>query len=907
MNLDPKKTLFLIDGSSFLYRAYYGIRPLHTIKGIPVHAVYSFCRMIKKLIDRFHPQYIAIIWDSKGKTTRHDMFEHYKAKREAPPSDLFEQKKYIVQFAQLIGMHQVAQQGIEADDIMFSIAQEQKALGNTTVLITSDKDMGQTVDSQRIMIFDAWKDILYDQAAFEKKVGVPIAKLPFYFALLGDTSDNIPGVRGIGEKGALELVYQFDSLEQLYDNLDKVTKERTRAALIANKENAFLSYRLFLLQMHPSHLQLSDFAFDEKNWVKALPLFQELQFQSLVKEIAALEKINAGVSPTVAQKMVEYDFITILSADQLESLGNMLRQKKLFACDTETDTVTPLLANSCVGISFCVQEGTAYYLPFGHKNMQQLPRDYVVDQLRSIFEDPTIKKIFHNAKFDQEALLSIGISVQGISFDTLIAANLTTKDWQRIGLKYLSEYYFQEPMLTFQEVVKDNKFKNFSYVPLDLATRYAAADAHQTLRLAPLLEKELHEQNLWQLYSTVEFPLVQVLYEMEVEGILLDTHLLASIGAQVERELQDIINEIGQKIGIAMSEINLNSPKQVEQLLFVTLQLPPQKKSAKRTGFSTDQEVLQILSSMHPVPALIMKHRELSKLKSTYIDALPETFNQHTKKIHTWFSQITVPTGRLSSSDPNLQNIPTNTSYGLEIRAAFIPKPGDIFLSADYSQIELRVLAYLSQDQNLIEAFLHNRDIHTETASALFDVAPELVTHEQRQIGKRINFSVLYGMTPFGLSQDLGIPFKDAKIYIERYFAKYPQVSAWMEQVIVDTKHNGYVTTHWGRRRWISAIYEKNRALYEEARRVAINTVAQGTAAEIVKQGMIALNTHFKEKKLNTKIVLQIHDELLLTVPRTEIDLVTVLTKSTLENVVQWNVPLIVTTRSGNNWKEVTK
>ena len=908
MNFDPKKTLFLIDGSSFLYRAYYGMRPLHTAQGVPVQAVYSFCRMIKKLLDTFGPQHIAIIWDSKGKTTRHHMFEQYKATRQAPPSDLFEQKKYIVQFADLIGLKQIAQEGIEADDIMYSIAQEQKQLGTTTLLITSDKDMGQTVEDQIIMIFDPWKELLYDQSAFEQKMGIPIKKLPFYFSLLGDTSDNIPGVRGIGDKGAAQLVQQFDSLEHLYQNLGAVSKERTRAALEANKDNAFLSHKLFLLQMHPTGLKLQDFYFDKKNWVKARPLFAELDFRSLLKELDVLEKVEHGVPPAVAQKMVGYEFIAITSIDQLQHLCALIRQRKLVAVDTETDGWNPLIINSCVGISLSVQEGTAYYVPFGHKNMQQLTRDYVVDTLNPIFQDSDVKKIFHHAKFDQEALHGIGIEVNGIIFDTLLAANLVAKNWQRIGLKYLSEQYFNEPMLTFQEVVKDNKYKNFSFVPLDLATNYAAADAHQTLRLKPLLEKALKEEKLFDLYQTIEFPLSQILYEMEVEGIFIDHQFLSDLGKKVTAELDQIITQIGQLIGTPMSEINLNSPKQVEQLLFVTLQLPPQKKSTKRTGYSTDQEVLEFLSALHPVPRLIMKYRELTKLKTTYIDALPKYINPHTQRIHTTFSQTIVATGRLASSEPNLQNIPTNSGgYGIEIRAAFIPKAGHVFLSADYSQIELRVLAHVSHDANLIDAFLSNKDIHAETAAALFDVPLESVTSTQRQIGKRINFSVLYGMTPFGLSQDLGIPFKDAKLYIDKYFAKYPAVSAWMEKVIIDTKHNGYVTTLLGRRRYIPAIYEKNRALYEEACRVAINTVPQGTAAEIMKQGMITLDSALKKEMLGAKMLLQIHDELLISVPSNEIERTEQLVKQALENVVQWNIPLVVSTRIGKSWKEVTK
>lgn len=907
MNLDPKKTVFLIDGSSFLYRAYYGVRPLHTAKGIPVQAVYSFVRMIKKLIDTFGPEYIAIVWDSRGKTTRHAMFEQYKATRQAPPSDIFEQKEYIVKFADMIGLRQIAQQGIEADDIMYSIAQEQKQAGKKVVLITSDKDMGQAIEDEKVVIFDPWKDQIFNEQTFGVKMGLPVAKLPIYFAILGDASDNIPGVKGIGDKGAAELARQFDSIEQIYANIDKVSKERMRTALLANKENAFLSYQLFLLQYHPSGLSDQDLAFNAHNWANARPLFTELDFRSLLKDIDAQENVQRGIVPSIAQKMVGYDFITILSIDQLDNLINLIRQRKLVAIDTETTGIDPMIRNSCIGISFCVQEGTAYYLPFGHKVVPQLSQDYVVKMLQPIFADRQIKKIFHNAKFDLESLQSIGIETQGDIDDTLLIANLITKDWQRNGLKYLSEHYLGEPMLTYEEVVKDNKYKNFSYVPLDLATKYAAADAHQTLRLKSILEKELKQEKLTDLYESIEKPLMRVLYKMELEGISLDVPVLQELGKKVDYELLLIMDKVSSLVGMSKDELNLNSPKQVEQLLFVKLLLPPQKKSAKRTGYSTDAEVLGVLSKMHPVPALIAKYRELSKLKSTYIDALPEYINPHTNKIHTSFSQTQVATGRLSSSEPNLQNIPTITAYGKEIRAAFIPKQGHLFLSADYSQIELRVLAYLSQDPALLNAFAQNRDIHTETAARLFDVNPEHVTPDQRNLGKRINFSVLYGMTPFGLSQDLGIPFGRAKEYIDKYFAQYPKVMEWMEQVIVDTKHNGYVTTLGGRRRYIPAIYEKNRSLYEEARRVAINTVAQGTAAEIMKKGMITLDGLFHQKSFGAQMILQIHDELIISVPAQEVAITEKLVTDTLEKVVDWNVPLVVNTRVGKNWKEITK
>jgi len=903
MNFDPKKTIFIIDGSSFLYRAYYGTRPLHTPQGVPVQAVYSFCRMIKKIIDSFKPEYITIVWDSKGKTTRHEMFEEYKATRQPPPNDLFDQKKLIVEFADMIGMSQIATPGIEADDIMFSLAQEWNRDSGMSVFITSDKDMAQALDSQTV-IFDPFKDEFLDVPAFEKKRGFPVAKLPFYFAILGDTSDNIPGVKGIGEKGATDLVVQHESLKDLYANLEKISKERTRKLLEEQLKNAFLSEKLFLLQYHPTHLKKENVVFDAQNWSKAAPLFEQLNFKSLLKGME--KQLTQGMisAEDKIKNLSKYKFICVTTAQQLHDVCFQLKDHKAFGIDTEGTGLNPL-QNEMVGISLCVKEGESYYIPFGHKvDESQLSWDEVLQALKPILEDEHIIKYMHHAKFDELYLASKGIICKAVEFDTYLAANLVNKDWQSAGLKELSINYFDESMLTFQDVVKDNKYKDFSYVPLELATLYAAVDAHQTFRLKKILEKELKAETLFSLFQDIEMPLSQVLFKMELEGIYCDTQVLQHLDKEISARIADIHAQVIALIGEHNFAINLNSPKQVEDLLFRQLQLPTQKKSAKRTGYSTDQEVLEILSKIHPVPALIAKWREFSKLKNTYIDALPEYINPKTGKIHTTFSQTQVATGRLASSNPNMQNIPV-TSFG--IRAAFKPEEGHIFLSADYSQIELRVLAQLSGDQNLISAFLSGHDIHAETAARLFDVPLENVTNDQRQIGKRINFSILYGLTPYGLSKDLDISFAAAKVYIDKYFAQYPAVSTWMESVIDFTKKHGYVTTHWGRRRYVPAIYEKNRALYEEARRVAINTVAQGTAAEIMKQGMIALDKILQEKKLGAKMILQIHDELLISVPIDQKEITATLVKNALEHIVQWNVPLEVTIRWGNNWDEVTK
>jgi DNA polymerase-1 len=923
MNFDPKKTIFLVDGSSFLYRAYYSLRPLHTPKGVAVQAVYGFCRMLKKLIDTVNPEYIAIVWDSKGKTKRHEIYPAYKATRQAPPSDLFDQKTLISQFAQKVGLAQVIREGVEADDLMFSITKERTKTGEMVVLVTADKDMGQALDENTV-IFDTFKEHFVDVAKFQEIWGFPVGKLPFYFALLGDASDNIPGVHGIGKKGALDLVLQFDSLEDLYANLDKVKSPRTRTALEEQKKNAFLSMQLFLLRYEETGLHKKDFAFDPRQWAQARPLFQEWNFKSLLQE---LEKAP-GAFEEKLKRWQQYNFKAVTNEEQLQELVAELKKKKLFALDTET-TGLNALQDELVGISLCMHKGTAYYIPCvsgqDSKNNTQkateagqetlfapesstgiLTKDRILHELKPVLEDSQYKKIMHNAKFDQLVLWNHGIAVQGLVSDTLIAGRLTVQEGQQSSLKSLSIFYFDESMITYEEIVKDQKRTNFSQVPLAVATLYSAADAHQTYRLYEILDQELANKKMHTLYETIELPLVQVLIDMEATGIYCDSAVLNALDKKISARLKEIEIELIDIIGKQYVGINLNSTKQVGKLLFEDLHLPPQKKSAKGTSYSTDQEVLEALAVVHPVPGLILKYRELYKLKSTYVDALPTYINPKTGRIHTSYSQTGVATGRLASSEPNLQNIPA-TGEGIEIRAAFKPKEGYVFLSADYSQIELRVLAHLCQDKQLMQAFLQGHDVHAQTAAGLFDVSLESVTHEQRQIGKRINFSILYGLTPYGLSQDLKISFKEAKEYIDKYFAQYPQVSSWMEHIIEQTKKWGYAKTLWGRRRYIPTIYEKNQALYHEATRVAVNTVAQGTAAELMKLGMITLSDTLKKEGYGAWILLQIHDELLLEVPEKHVASVEKLTKKVLEGVVDWTVPLVVTTRFGHDWKEVSK
>jgi len=910
--MSQKSPIFIIDGSSFLYRAYYAMRPLQTSQGIAVQAVYGFCRMVRKIIKDFKVEHIVIVWDSKGKNFRHEIFPEYKATRQQAPIDLFEQKELILKFIHDIKMCQFAQVGIEADDLIYALAKKFHEQNCDVVIVSGDKDLAQIVN-HTVKMFDPFKDKMMGQEELQALYGFPLSKLPFYFSLLGDASDNIPGVKGIGKKGATDLVLQFDSLDDLYANINKVDKRRTKELLLDQKDNAYLSLKLFTLQDHVTPIEIADTQFNESDWLLTLPLLKELEFKSLVAEIEKKSSITATSSPEQLALFEEshthlhekYTFMLINNEPDLLKLVEAIKQEKLFAVDTETTGLDPM-ADPCIGISIALHHGTAYYIPFGHTtDGMQLSHDQVRIHLAPIFADASIQKILHHAKFDQVVLHHAGMPVAGVIFDTLIAASLLVPEWQKKNLKALSDFYLHETMITFDDMVKELKIKNFAQVPLNLATHYAAADAHQTLQLYYLFDQNLRKQSLDTLFFTIEMPINDILVAMQLEGIVCDAPLLAKLDALVCTDLAKIEQEI---TAYTQAPINLNSPKQVGQLLFETLKLPIQKKSAKKTGSSTDAQVLATLAKIHPVPALLLKYRELFKLKSTYIESLPTFINPTTHKIHTSFNQALVATGRLSSSNPNLQNIPTgNLGYDIDIRSAFYAQPGQILLSADYSQIELRILAHVSQDQGLIEAFMHGDDVHMQTAMKIFNTPAEQISSAQRGVGKKINFSILYGLTSFGLSKDLEISYKDAEHYIATYLAQYPKVVAWMESVVQFTKEHGYTQTLFGRKRYLPGIYEKNRTLYDLAKRMAINTVAQGTAAEIMKLGMITCVKNLQQAGLQAKILLQIHDELILSVPQDQLETTKAIVQSSLESVVSWEFPLTVQIKTGHSWHDVTK
>lgn len=907
----PKKALFLVDGSYLLYRSFFAIKPLHTAGGIPTNAVYGFCRAIKKLLDSFDPAYIGVVWDSKGGSFRNQVYPEYKAHRQAPPSDLMVQKDLIIQFIELIGICNVALSGFEADDLLATLAR--KKLAQQTVIVCADKDMYQLLEDPSVLITDLFKEEIFNAELYEQKKGYPPSKIPFYHALIGDTSDNIPGVRGIGEKSATELVKSFDSLDHLYQHLARIDKTRIRAALAADESNARLSLQLFSLADAPLHQSLQDFAFVPEQWNRAKNFFHMYEFTSLANTIIApIGNIQQSMVAPVAS---QYWKATIVDTQEaVGALYEKLCAAKIYSFDTETDSLNSV-STEMVGMSFCVELGEAFYLPFAHPAdgvHKNLDRTKTLDLLKKTLENPVHKKVLQHAKFDAHVLRRHGVWVQGVEFDTLIAANLVKQNWATINLKDLSMRLLHERMETYEEVV-GKKYKHFGLVPVEHAASYGAHDARQALAIMPILERMLRDNiDLKEYFYAIDMPFSDLLFRMEAAGITLDRERMAAIDALVADELKGIEGKLRaavptQQLSIGEEpEMNFNSPRQIEFLLFDVLKLPVMTKTAKGSR-STDQEVLEKLSKVHFIPGLLLKYRELTKLRSTYTLPLPKEIDPTSGRIHTTFSQTLVATGRLSSSNPNLQNIPAYSEYGHAIRSAFVAAPGHVLMSADYSQIELRVLAHVSEDPVLCQAFHDGVDIHQQTAAELLGIPKDAVTLQQRQLGKQLNFSIMYGLTPFGLSQDMAIPLKEAKIYIDGYFAAYKQVKNWMDRTVEQGVRDGFVTTLWGRRRYIQELHDKNRTVFEGGRRVAINTPIQGATADLMKVAMLQIDRVLSEKNLVARLLLQIHDEIILEVPEKEIACIESVVRDVMEHVVAWRVPLKVALRTGKHWGDITK
>ncbi|MCM2265052.1 MAG: DNA polymerase I [Desulfuromonadales bacterium] len=888
MDETPQR-LFLIDGSGYIYRAYFAIRHLSNSKGVATNAVYGFINMLLKVVREQQPDHLAVVFDSRGPTFRHALYPEYKANRAAMPDDLVPQVPVIKEVVRAFNMPAIELAGFEADDIIATLAKRFASEGMEVTVVTGDKDLMQVV-SERIRLLDTMKDKVSGLAEVAERFGGTPAQVVEVQALAGDSSDNVPGVPGIGEKTAVELIREFGSVENLLANLDRV-KGKRRENLEAFAEQARLSWQLVKLHDDvPLDLDFNSFSLSPPDREALTRLFKELEFHKLLQEFSSEQQTSGE------------NYRCVLTADDLAALVKALKAAGRFAFDTETTGLDPLRAEM-VGLSFAVKAGEGWYLPVSHHYLgvpAQLPRQLVLDTLRPLMEDPSLAKIGQNIKFDALVLAHAGVELHGVETDTMIASYLAQPAAKSHGMDALASELLGYRTISYSEVTGSGKYQvGFEQVEIEKATVYAAEDADITLRLAEKLLPMVTASGQELLFHTVEMPLVTILTEMERIGVRIDPVFLGGLSREFEGKLAALEQEIHRQAG---GPFNIASPKQLGEVLFERLQLSRGRKT--KTGWSTDSEVLASLAEEHPVAALILDHRSLAKLKGTYSDALPKLIHPDTGRIHTSFNQAVTATGRLSSSDPNLQNIPIRTEEGRRIREGFIPADGCVLLSADYSQVELRILAHLADVPVLKEAFARGEDIHRRTASEVFGVFPEMVTDEQRRQAKTINFGVIYGMSAFGLAKQLNIGRREAQAFIDAYFAHYPGIQAFMAEKINEAREKLYVTTILGRRCAVPEIHSQNGAIRGYAERNAINYPMQGSAADIIKVAMVNIDRQLAEEGLAAKMVLQVHDELVFEVPEAEVDTVRELVRTGMEGAVTLSVPLAVEIGVGKNWRE---
>jgi len=886
--MSKPQRLYLIDGSSYIYRAYFAIRHLSNSRGMATNAIFGFVNMLLKVIRDEAPDHLAVVFDSKGPTFRKELYPDYKANRAAMPEDLVPQIPYIKQLVKAFRMPALEKPGFEADDIIATLARRFAGEELEVTIVSGDKDLMQLV-TDKVHMLDTMKEKLYGPAEVAERFLSP-EKVIEIQALAGDTSDNIPGVPGVGEKTAFKLIEQFGDLENLLANLDQV-KGKLQEKLREFGDQARLSKQLVTLEDQvPLKLDFADFALDPPDREQLGELFRELEFHKLHQEFASEAQQQAG------------NYRAVLTDAELDTLLAALEQAERFCFDTETTGLDPL-QDELVGMSFAVEAGSGWYLPLAHHYLgapQQLDKALVLERLRPLFEDAGKPKIAQNAKFDLLVLRHAGLEVRGIAFDPMIASYLARPEAKSHGMDALAMELLKHRAISFEEVCGKGKNQiSFAEVEVERAVDYAAEDADITLRLAETLAPLLAETGQEQLFREVELPLSSVLADMEWSGVRIDGRFLEGLSKEMAGRLAELEKQIHELAG---GPFNVASPKQLGEVLFERLGLPRGKKT--KTGWSTDVEVLSSLAEEHEVAAKLLEHRSLSKLKSTYTDSLPKLVNPQTGRIHTSFNQTVTATGRLSSTDPNLQNIPIRTEEGRRIREGFIPAAGNVLLSADYSQVELRLLAHLAEVPALKESFLRGEDIHLRTASEVLGIFPELVTPEQRRSAKAINFGVIYGISAFGLARQLGIGRKEAQQYIDSYFERYPQIRTFMDARIKEAREHKFVTTLLGRRCAVPEIDSKNGAIRGYAERNAINYPVQGSAADVIKLAMVNIQRRLEREQLQAKMVLQVHDELVFDVPEAEIETMRALVKEEMEGAVQLSVPLTVEVGVGPTWKD---
>jgi len=897
-----KPLLVLFDGNALLHRAFHALPPLTLRKsGEMVGAVYGFAQMLLKVINELKPSHYAIAFDMKGPTFRHKLFDQYKIHRPETPQELVGQLGRVRELVEAFNIPIFEMEGYEADDLLGTLSNQASGKDIETIIVTGDADAMQLVSPKVKVLYPkprrAFSDtMLFDEAAVKEKYGVNPEQIADLKGLAGDPSDNIPGVAGIGAKTAEKLIGQFGSVEGIYENIDKVEPEKLQALLKENEAVARQSKELAtIVSDMPVKLKLDDCRVSQYDRNKVTALLRELEFASLLPKLPQLE------GPGVEAKPPQGEYKIVNSAAELDKLIKRLKSAKTFAFDTETTGLDPMSAE-LVGISLSAAGGEAYYIPVGHVGLDtvtQLPLEEVIARLKPIMEDKDLGKLAHNGKYDMAVLAQYGITVNNLSFDSMVAAYLLGE--KSMGLKALAFARLAVEMTPISELIgAGKKTIPMSQVEIARTADYACADADMTFRLAGVFESELKEQDLWKLFAEVELPLVPVLLHMERNGVALDGGLLNEMSQRLGEQLARVEKDIYDNVG---HQFNINSPQQLSQVLFQELGLTPARKT--KGGYSTGAAVLEELRGVHPVIELILDYRQLSKIKSTYIDALPGLINQKTGRLHTSFNQTRTTTGRLSSSEPNLQNIPVRGELGKEVRKAFIAPEGSSLLSADYSQIDLRALAHLSQDKSLLGAFRHDEDIHSATAAQVFGVEPSKVTPEMRRVAKTVNFGVIYGMSEYGLEQATGLSREEAAQFINAYFEKYPGVKKYLESTKEQARKTGYVQTILGRRRTIPEINAQNRQVREAAERMAINMPVQGTSADIIKVAMINLEREIEKLKLKSKMILQVHDELIFEVPQAELGEMKKLVPELMTSAMTLSVPLKATVKSGPNWGEM--
>ena len=922
--------LVLVDGSSYLYRAFHAFPPLTNSAGEPTGAMYGVLNMLKSLISQVQPSHIAVVFDAKGKTFRDEMFEQYKSHRPPMPDDLRKQIQPLHDIIRALGIPLLVIEGVEADDVIGTLAVAASKANQKVLISTGDKDMAQLVDDN-IMLINTMNNTLLDRDAVIEKYGIPPELIIDYLALMGDSADNIPGVAGVGEKTALGLLQGIGSMAEIYANLDKVAELPIRGAkklgdkLLAEKEMADLSYRLatiktdVALDITPEQLtlgasnndQLTEYfgRYEFKRWLNEVMNGAD----SITNNNEQPTKINNyQATPALAQDnseealpAIQIDrsrYETLLTEADLNRWVEKLKQAKLFALDTETDNLDYMAAN-LVGISFALENGEAAYLPLQLDYLgapKTLEKTTALALLKPILKNPAIQKVGQNFKYDLTIFARNGIDVQGVAFDTMLESYVLNSTG-RHNMDDLAKRYLGHQTITFEEIAGKGKNQlTFNQIPLEKAAEYAAEDADVTMKLQQVLwEKLSKEPTLEKLFKEMELPLLGVLSRMERRGVLIDSDALFLQSNEIANRLSELEE---QAYVLAGQPFNLASTKQLQEILFDKLGLPVIQKTPKGAP-STNEEVLEELAFSHELPKVLVEHRGLSKLKSTYTDKLPQMVNPQTGRVHTSYHQAVTATGRLSSSDPNLQNIPIRNEEGRRIRQAFIAREGFTVVAADYSQIELRIMAHLSQDQGLINAFTQGKDIHRSTAAEIFGVALDEVTSEQRRNAKAINFGLIYGMSAFGLSRQLGIGRADAQSYMDLYFKRYPGVQTFMHDIREKAKAQGYVETLFGRRLYLPNINSSNGMRRKAAERVAINAPMQGTAADIIKRAMIQLDQKLQNDP-DIAMIMQVHDELVFEVRSEKVAFYSELIKTHMESAADLVVPLIVEVGQGTNWDE---